>query len=221
MKGLYRFFTAVMSLSVVVILGGTPGNVQGQTDRTGYDENELFQEPYPYFESMYDSDDRTFREDDRLRDDARRRDLDLRKDIISDLSRSPFVEGENITVSVNHGIATLGGTVEDRSAMIDAVEIAYDAGAMRVRNQLHPQTIEDRPWAEMRDREIREEIEEELWWSPYVNEERINVRVQDGVAILHGTVENREEIADAVENAYEAGAKRVISRLWVNPDLSS
>lgn len=221
MKGFFALFTAVIPLALVVSIGGTPGIVQGQTDRTGYDENELFQEPYPYFEYIYDSDDRTFREDDRLRDDARRRDHELREDIIYDLSISPFVEGENITVSVNHGIATLAGRVEDRSAMIDAVEIAYDAGAMRVRNQLHPQELEDRPWAEMRDRELKEKIEEELWWSPFVNEEQISVRVQDGVAILHGTVENRGEIADAVENAYEAGAKRVISRLWVNPDLHS
>jgi osmotically-inducible protein OsmY len=137
-----------------------------------------------------------------------------------DLEMSPFVDEDIIHVSVNKNIATLSGRVEDRSAMIDAVGIAYDAGAMRVRNELRQKEMDERPWEKMRDAELKKEIQDELWWSPFVNGDRIRVTVQDGVATLHGTVEKQGEIADAVENAYEAGAKRVKSRLWVNPDLS-
>jgi hypothetical protein len=32
-------------------------------------------------------------------------------------------------------------------------------------------------------------------------------------------VENQGEMADAVENAYEAGAKNVRNRLWIDPTL--
>lgn len=217
-----NIFSSLTSTTIAVaffVIGGMPGIVQSQQERSGFDDNELYQEPYPYFESIYDSDDRTFREDDRIWDDARHRDHELREDYLRSLSGSPFVDGEDITVAVNHGIATLAGSVEDRSAMIDVEEIAYDAGAMRVQNQLTIRESDDRPWAEMRDNELKEEIQDELWWSLFVNDDRIRVSVQDGVATLHGTVENKGEIADAVENAYEAGAKRVKSRLWVNPDL--
>jgi osmotically-inducible protein OsmY len=190
-----------------------PGVAQAQRDRTGYQENDLYNEPYPYFESRYDGENEYWFEDERPTD------RELRREIMQDLSTSPFSNGDQIRVSVDRGIATLSGRVEDRSAMIDAVETAYDAGAMRVRNNLRPQGWEDRPWVDMRDRELRDDIEDELAFSPFVNSDRIEVSVRNGVATLQGTVENQGEIADAVENAYEAGAKRVVSRLWVNPDL--
>ncbi len=99
--------------------------------------------------------------------------------------------------------------------MIDAVEIAYDAGARRVRNQLRQLDVDDRPWEGMRDDELKDAIENELTMSPFVDADRIRVTVRNGVATLSGRLENKGEIADAVENAYEAGAKRVKSRLWV------
>jgi osmotically-inducible protein OsmY len=147
-------------------------------------------------------------------------DDELRAVIARDLATSPFVDGERINVSVDNREVTLSGRVEDRSAMVDAVEIAYDAGALNVRNHLRKMEGEDRPWADMGDRELKREIQDELAYSPFVNEEQIRVNVRDGVAILYGGVENEGEIADAVENAYEAGAKRVKSRMWVDPELS-
>ncbi|MBA3612040.1 MAG: BON domain-containing protein, partial [Nitrospirales bacterium] len=130
-----------------------------------------------------------------------------------------FVDGDDVRVSVDNRVATLSGTVEDRSAMIDAVELAYDAGARKVRNKLSQRDRGERPWADMRDSELKEEIRDELDRSPFVNSDQISVSVRNGVATLSGGVENKGEIPDAVENAYEAGAKRVKSRLWVDPDL--
>lgn len=207
---LFTSFTLPALALAFMMVGGPPVLAQTQNDID--QEYENFYDPFydPYFDTNGG-----YNDDDILTD------RELRAEIMQDLEMSPFVDERNIRVSVDRNIATLSGTVEDRSAMIDAVEIAYDAGAMRVRNELNQQRrMDERPWAEMRDRELKAAIEDELWWSPFVNDERIRVDVQDGVAVLHGTVENKDEIADAVENAYDAGAKRVRSRLWVNPDLS-
>lgn len=148
-------------------------------------------------------------------------DDELRRRIKGDLYMSPFVHEQHVHVAVQHGVATLDGSVEDRSAMVDAVEIAYEAGAWKVRNRLRLRESGNPQWAvELSDMELKKEIMNELAMSPFVNSDQITVTVRNGVATLTGGVENRGEIADAVENAYEAGAKRVKSELWIDPDLS-
>ena len=49
----------------------------------------------------------------------------------------------------------------------------------------------------------------------YINNNRIWVTAHEGVVILEGTVEDRSEMVAAVENAYEAGARRVDNRLRI------
>ena len=56
---------------------------------------------------------------------------------------------------------------------------------------------------------IKQEIERELWWSPFVDSDAIDVSVRQGVATLSGTVDTYFEYQTAIENAREGGAKRV------------
>lgn len=133
------------------------------------------------------------------------------------LEVSPYGNGE-ITVHVGQGETVLSGYVEDQDALVDVVEIAYDAGATNVNNQLRIKN-HDLPWKRMTDQELKEAVEEELYWSPFVNSVPIRVEAHHGIVTLSGRVENRGEIVDAVENAYEAGAKNVRIRLWIDPTL--
>ncbi len=208
MKRLHSGISTATLLGVFIMMVGAPGLAQSQ-DYYGA-------KPYvsPYYDPLFPEDNDYEPEDEVLTDSK------LRALIITDLGISPFVNRDDIYVSVKNGIATLSGDVDDRSEMIDAVEIAYDAGAWRVQNKLHRREVSDRPWAELSDRELAREIERELSLSPFVNSAYITVHVREGVATLYGGVENTGEIADAVENAYEAGAKRVKSRLWVDHELS-
>ncbi len=209
MKLLTNFQRLSMAFAFLMCVGGAPGLAQSQVVYDDYD-------PYYDYDDYYGSDyDYGYDYDDYILTDS-----ELRKRIKLNLAMSPFVDGEDVRISVDHGVATLSGSVEDRSAMIDAGELAYDAGAWKVRNKLSQREMGERPWADMRDRELKQEIRDELESSPFVNSDRISVIVTNGVATLYGGVENKGEIADAVENAYEAGAKRVKSRLWVDPDLS-
>jgi len=65
------------------------------------------------------------------------------------------------------------------------------------------------------DREIREDVRDELWWSPFVDEEQVEVSVEDGTVTLAGTVDTPGEKRAALENAYEGGATWVRNELQV------
>lgn len=49
---------------------------------------------------------------------------------------SPFVDGDDITVSVKDGVVTLRGEVETYSEGQSAVDNAYEGGAKKVENDL-------------------------------------------------------------------------------------
>ncbi|GJL58265.1 MAG: hypothetical protein NPIRA03_11220 [Nitrospirales bacterium] len=134
------------------------------------------------------------------------------------LTVSPYGNGA-IRVHVEQGETTLSGYVEDRDVIVEIIKIAYDSGATNVNNQLRLSDPTDHPWRTMTDQELKEAVEDELYWSPFVNTVPIRVETQNGSVTLSGRVENRGEIADAVENAYEAGAKQVRIHLWIDPTL--
>lgn len=56
------------------------------------------------------------------------------------------------------------------------------------------------------DEKIKEEIEEQLWWSPFVNENEVQVEVDDGHVTLTGEVDTRLEKEYAAKNAFQGGA---------------
>jgi hypothetical protein len=65
------------------------------------------------------------------------------------------------------------------------------------------------------DNHIKDDIEDELWWSPYVDADEVTVRVEDGRATLTGTVDSWSELRSATENALEGGAIAVDNNLVV------
>lgn len=147
----------------------------------------------------------------RYRNDFRRTDETIRRNIIAELGEGT----ERVRVSVENGIATLTGMVLNREAMVEAVDDAYEGGARKVRNELQIFRDDERPWGEMSDRSLAKAVREELTWSPFVDTDPIRVDVRRGVVTLQGTVEDKSEMAAAVENAYEAGARRVNNQLRI------
>jgi osmotically-inducible protein OsmY len=65
------------------------------------------------------------------------------------------------------------------------------------------------------DTEIRSSVESELWWSPYVDSDRVSVAVTDGVATLTGVVDSLRERRAATRNAVEGGAREVQNHIRV------
>lgn len=144
-------------------------------------------------------------------------DRKLKEDIRSELNWSPFVDEDDIQVSVRNGVATLSGTVEDRSEMNDAIENAYEAGAKRVINQLEAREDGERhaDSRQMSDQQLKKKIERNVKRAPHLRSDRVHIRAHNGVVTLRGLVDTEEEMHDLINRSYDAGAKDVVSQLGV------
>jgi osmotically-inducible protein OsmY len=167
-------------------------------------------------------------------------DSQIADDIRVALLRDPYVERFDVTATVLDGTAYLYGSVDstfERSRAEDIVSRV--AGVLDVRNRLAvadtgihlydpyvDDTYVDRDMlagyeerAPLKtDTEIRDAIESEIWWSPFVESDEVTVEVDDGIATLTGTVDTWSERQSATENAYEGGATLVDNDLRVSYD---
>jgi osmotically-inducible protein OsmY len=146
----------------------------------------------------------------RVRPSASRNDQEIAQDIRDALRRDPHVDRFAIDVSVYSGKAFLAGEVDSRFMKQQAEEVAARVpGLVAIQNNLDVQY----QVPAKTDREIKDDIESQLFWSPFVDGDDITVEVQAGVATLTGTVEDWDELLAAKENAREGGATSVITQL--------
>jgi osmotically-inducible protein OsmY len=154
------------------------------------------------------------------------------------LLRDPYVDRFEITVNVVDGTAYLSGVVdsyfekaqaEDAASRVNGVVDVSNALAVTKTNwpviydpYVYDWHIYDYGWYDYApsyiaktDREIKEDIEEELWWSPFVDANEVTVDVDNGEATLTGTVDSWSECRAAAENALEGGAIAVDNNLIV------
>lgn len=165
----------------------------------------------------------------------------IAEDVLSAIERDPYLEQYEIVIDVIDGTVFLNGMVDSyfEKTQADIVASAIQ-GVEQVENDLiiediggplvYEPYLEDyypydydwydyRPAYTMkRDTEIREDIQDELWWSPFVDAEDITVTVEDAVATLTGTVDSWAEFNAASENAYEGGATWVRNQLEVSTE---
>ncbi|MCA9396442.1 MAG: BON domain-containing protein, partial [Candidatus Omnitrophica bacterium] len=64
------------------------------------------------------------------------------------------------------------------------------------------------------DSRIKSDIQNQLWWSPFIDSDDVMVSVENGVATLQGEVASWSEYHTASKNAFDGGA------IWVNNELS-
>ncbi len=141
-------------------------------------------------------------------------DAEMAKELRYALLRDPYVSQDQIGVSVQDSVVLLSGTVDSRTEKERAeAVVARKEGLILVKNRIKVR----QGWARKSDDQIRSAIQEELFWSPFVDEEDVVVVVDDGVAILSGRADSLRERRAATKNAYDAGARRVVNRLEVSP----
>ncbi|MGE3561472.1 MAG: BON domain-containing protein [Nitrospira sp.] len=129
------------------------------------------------------------------------------------LSDHPVIDRDAITVSVRNGVVSLNGAVDNPIAQRTAEELAEGvAGVVEVINDLEVKVLQ----LGRSDDDLRSAITSQLWWSPFVDEDRVWVDVRHGVVTLTGTVETLWEKKFAEDNAREAGARVVQNDLRVH-----
>lgn len=171
---------------------------------------------------------------------ADRDDNTIRDDIQSAFLTNAVVESYEVTSDVNNGVVTLEGTVDSYTEKAQAENVASRIeGVRRVRNRIDVSDSTNVIWYDpyvywdmspnsfdqpaatgfdptASDAEIEDDIESELFWSPFVDGEDINVTVNGGIVTLTGDVDDAAEWRAARENAYEGGATTVVNNLEIN-----
>ncbi|MEZ5318533.1 MAG: BON domain-containing protein [Vicinamibacterales bacterium] len=164
-----------------------------------------------------------------------RSDAAIASDVRDAIGRNAFLDRQDVTVTAINGTAYLYGTVDSYLEKVEAERAAsHVRGVAEVANELvvrqpawmgydpyvDDASIYDYPWYTWApahswtpDHEIQDDIESQLWWSPFVDSDEVTVTVDDGVARLTGTVDSWSEYNAATDNAFEGGA------VWVDNDL--
>lgn len=157
---------------------------------------------------------------------------------------SPWVEEDDVHISLSNGVARLSGTVDSIFEKAYAETLAQQVtGIKSIKNLI---TVADTqsvvvydpyiwsyypyPWsyynsprpikaeifgATKSDTETAKKIVRQLYWSPFIDHEDVTVVVENGIATLTGVVESRKEKDAAFENALEGGALVVKNLLQV------
>lgn len=168
-------------------------------------------------------------------------DAKIGNDVEEAILRDPFIDRYEIRVVVIDGVVHLYGEVDTEFEKGQADDIASRVnGVLAVENHLNvddsaasypyspywdTSDYYDYDWFQhkpafttMTDAEIKEQIESELWWSPFVDSEEITVKVQNGVATLSGRVSSLVERDAAVDNARQGGARWVQNEIELHVD---
>jgi osmotically-inducible protein OsmY len=161
-------------------------------------------------------------------------DRDLRQALLQAFALDPRIVHSRPDVRVKDGVVTLEGAVPSSSVKRAAAQVArqfagpgYVQNRLKIDESLAPSEatardstamldIEPVPGLSEDDWKLKRDIDGELTWSPFVDADNVTVTVRDGVAYLSGTVETRDEMEAAIDNAYDAGADRVTNYMIID-----
>jgi osmotically-inducible protein OsmY len=136
-------------------------------------------------------------------------DSEIEQKILDALERDHTMHCYNLVARVINQKAYLHGTVDNHYEKSRATDVVSRvAGVVEIENYV--EVI--KPWEWKGDAEIKNEVESQFFWSPFVDSDEITVTVEDGEVTLTGTVRSIFEADKAVLNSFEGGAKTVRAR---------
>jgi hyperosmotically inducible protein len=151
-------------------------------------------------------------------------DLEIRVAILEALAHSRELGGKNIDVKVDNRVVTLSGSVETPAQRNGAEQIARAVdGVSSVINNLtvtNPQAATEPPTSAATpvdsNTDLSKRVEFELYRTNAFNTQTMQIRAEDGVVKLSGTVRSRAEqlLAERVAQGVP-GVKKVVNELKV------
>ena len=146
-------------------------------------------------------------------------DLQIQKDVIEELRWEPFLNSSEIGVAVKKGIVTLSGQVDSYSKKLIAEKAAKKvAGVKAIAEDIQ---VGISPVSRKSDTEIADAVLNALKWHSAVQEEKIKIKVENGMVRLEGEVEweyQRTSTKTAIENL--VGVRGVINLITVKPKIT-
>lgn len=128
-------------------------------------------------------------------------DTQIQKDVIAQLNWEPLLNASEIGVFVKDGVVTLTGVVDSYAKKLVAERVAKNTSGVRALAEEIQVGVS--PAGHKTDTEIAKAILNALKWHSAVNEEKIKIKVEDGVVTLQGEVEwdyQRRAAKTAIEN---------------------
>lgn len=147
-------------------------------------------------------------------------DLEIQKDVLEALKWEPFLSATEVGVSVKNGVVTLSGTVDSFLKKTGAEKAAKRvAGVKAVAEDIE---VKFAGSLIKNDTEIAQTIINALKWHSAINEEKIKVKVENGVVTLDGEVDWEFQKTSAVmqiENLI--GVKRIVNNITIKAGIVS
>lgn len=147
-------------------------------------------------------------------------DLEIQKDVTEELKWEPALSKDTIKVAVNNCIVTLSGTVDAYYKKNKAQKAANRV--MGVKSVIEKLDVRLPTAISKTDSEIEDAVINELKWHSSVMEDKIKVKVNNGIVTLDGDVEwdfQRTAIRNSIENI--TGVKGIVNNLKVVPKLTA
>ena len=147
-------------------------------------------------------------------------DNDVQKDVMAQLNWEPFLNASEIGVAVKNGVVTLSGIVDTYNKKMMAEKAAKKvSGVKAVALDIQ---VGVSPIFKKTDSEIAETVLNALRLHTAVQEDRIKIKVENGIVTLEGDVEweyQRKAAKSAIENL--PGVRDVLSYITVKPRVAA
>lgn len=146
-------------------------------------------------------------------------DSEIQKDVMEQLKWEPFLNASEIGVAVKNGVVTLTGMVDTYSKKVYAERAAKKvAGVKAIAEDIQ---VGVSPAYRKTDAEIAEAVINALKWHTQIPDEKLKVKVEDGIVKLEGEVEwnyQRTQAKSAIENL--AGVRLVNNFITVKSRIT-
>ncbi|MEM5565062.1 BON domain-containing protein [Psychroserpens sp. AS72] len=143
-------------------------------------------------------------------------DLEIKNDVLDELSWQPNIDETQIGVVVNDGIVTLSGIVSDLPKKISIENaVKHVAGVKAVAEEIKVKYTDSDKYSDV---EIAKAAISALEWNASVPSEQIIVEVEDGKIYLTGELEwayQKDFAKRTIEHLY--GVKEVINNIQLKP----
>ncbi|PWS30457.1 BON domain-containing protein [Pedobacter paludis] len=147
-------------------------------------------------------------------------DNQIQKDVLDELKWEPLLNAAEIAVSVKDGIVTLSGEVDSYSKKLAAEHAAKRiSGVKAIAQDIQ---VGLAPIYRKTDAEIASAVVNALKWHTAVQQEKIKIKVEDGVVRLEGQVDwefQKNSARTAIEHLL--GVKSVINLITLKPRVTS
>ncbi len=141
-------------------------------------------------------------------------DAQIQKDVMEELKWQPFLNSSEIGVAVKNGIVTLSGQVDSYLKKTEAENaVKKVTGVKALAEDIQ---IGVAPFFKKTDTDIAEAVVNALKWHSGVRDEKIKIKVENGIVRLEGEVDwefERSNAKSAIENL--AGVNGVINLISI------